>query len=143
MSGPLPIFYQRLSQQKRCFVTPARRDFVLADDLARTVIRAVSGEGRGTYHFSSGKDVAIQTLYDLVVEAMQLNDYPEPDKRPLSSDDAPSILLDPSRTVAEFGELDLTPIEEIVRSTIHHYRDHGVEGGYTHLKELGNATVQD
>ncbi len=28
VSGPLPIFYQRLTEGKRCFVTKARRDFV-------------------------------------------------------------------------------------------------------------------
>lgn len=141
VSGPLPIFFQRLSQGKKCFVTPARRDFVLAQDLARNVVRAVSGDGNGTYHFSSGKDVAIKKLYDLVVEAMQLNEYPEPDLRELSEDDAPTILLDPTRTFADFGNIEFTPIEEIVRSTIEHYRTHGVEGGYTHLKELGNKTA--
>ena len=28
VSGPLPIFFQRLSEGKRCFATKARRDFV-------------------------------------------------------------------------------------------------------------------
>ena len=37
-----------------------------------------------------------------VVRAMKLNDYPEPEIRPLGPDDAPSILLDPSRTFARF-----------------------------------------
>jgi UDP-glucose 4-epimerase len=60
VSGPLPIFYQRLSEGKRCFVTPARRDFCFAGDLARTVVDAVNGKGHGTYHFSSGKDVSIR-----------------------------------------------------------------------------------
>lgn len=27
VSGPLPIFFQRLSEGKKCFVTKARRDF--------------------------------------------------------------------------------------------------------------------
>ena len=31
VSGPLPIFFERLSQGKRCFVTEARRDFVFVD----------------------------------------------------------------------------------------------------------------
>lgn len=135
VSGPLPIFFQRLSGGKRCFVTEARRDFVLADDLARTVLRAVDGVGHGTYHFSSGRDVAIKELYDAMVCAMGLALHPEPEMRPLSVDDAPSILLDPARTFRDFGEITFTPLQETVDRTVAHYRVRGIEGGYTHLRE--------
>ena len=134
VSGPLPIFFQRLSAGKKCFVTEARRDFVFVKDLAKTVVKAVDGAGHGTYHFSSGGDVAIKDLYDNVVRAMRLNEYPEPDIRPLGPDDAPSILLDPSRTFSDFGEIQFTPLETIVDEAVAYYRQFGVEGGYTHLK---------
>jgi UDP-glucose 4-epimerase len=134
VSGPLPIFFDRLAQGKRCFVTSARRDFVFVRDLARTVLKAADGTGHGTYHFSSGRDVAIKDLYDAVVTAMQLNDYPEPEMRPLGPDDAPTILLDPSRTMQDFGEIRFTPLPEIVAETVAYYRAHGVRGGYTHLR---------
>lgn len=134
VSGPLPIFFDRLSQGKRCFVTEARRDFVFVEDLARVVLRAAEGTGSGTYHFSSGRDVAIRELYDSVVRAMQLNDYPEPEVRPLGADEAPTILLDPSRTLRDFGELRFTPLDEIVARTVAYYKEHGVHGGYTHLR---------
>jgi UDP-glucose 4-epimerase len=134
VSGPLPIFFQRLSEGKRCFVTPARRDFCYAGDLARTVVTAVDGKGHGTYHFSSGKDVSIRELYDSVVDAMQLNSRPEPEMKPLGPDDAASILLDPSRTFADFGAIEFTPLSEIARRAVAHWREHGVQGGYTHLK---------
>jgi UDP-glucose 4-epimerase len=133
VSGPLPIFFDRLSQTKRCFVTEARRDFVFVHDLARTVVKAADGIGSGTYHFSSGRDVAIKELYDEVVRAMKLNEYPAPEIRPLGPDDAPSILLDPSRTFRDFGEVRFTPLEEIVARTVAYYQEHGVQGGYTHL----------
>jgi len=134
VSGPLPIFFDRLSQGKRCFVTEARRDFVFVHDLARTVIKAAEGTGSGTYHFSSGSDVAVTDLYDAVVQAMKLNEYPEPEIRPLSPDDAPTILLDPSRTFRDFGEIRFTPLDEIVNETVTYYREFGVKGGYTHLR---------
>lgn len=134
VSGPLPIFFQRLSEGKRCFVTKARRDFVFVKDLARTVLKAVNGQGQGAYHFSSGSDVAIKELYDAVVDAMKLNEYPEPEIRELGPDDAPSILLDPSRTFADFGDVEFTPLKQIVQEAIDYYREHGVHGGYTHLK---------
>ena len=139
VSGPLPIFFERLSQGKRCFVTAARRDFVFVQDLARIVVRAADGTGSGTYHFSSGRDVAIKELYDAVVLAMKLNDYPEPEIRPLGPDDAPSILLDPTRTFRDFGETRFTPLDEIVAQTVAYYRDYGVVGGYTHLRSEKNS----
>lgn len=134
VSGPLPIFYERLSGGKKCFVTPARRDFCYAADLARVVVRAADGVGRGTYHFSSGKDVSIRELYDAVVAAMKLNDYPEPEVKPLGPDDAASILLDPSRTFSDFGAVEFTPLIRIAEAAVERWKRDGVQGGYTHLK---------
>ncbi len=139
VSGPLPIFYDRLSQGKRCFVTEARRDFVFAEDLARTVVRAADGTGRGTYHFSSGRDVAVKELYDAVVRALKLNEYPEPEIRPLGADEAPTILLDPSHTFDDFGDISFTPLDEIVGRSVAYYQEHGVQGGYTHLRSGQNS----
>ena len=45
---------------------------------------------------------------------MKLNHHPEPELRQLSPDDAPSILLDPARTLADFGEISFTPLDEII-----------------------------
>jgi len=134
VSGPLPIFYQRLSEGKRCFVTPARRDFVFVGDLVKAVMRAAAGTGSGAYHFSSGTDVPIIDLYNAVVKAMGLSEYPEPERRELSPDDAPSILLDPSRTFADFGPIEFTPLETTVWNAVAYYREHGVTGGFTHLR---------
>ncbi|MBF9231971.1 NAD-dependent epimerase/dehydratase family protein [Microvirga alba] len=135
VSGPLPIFYSRLSKGQKCFITPAHRDFCYAGDLAKVVVEAAQGKGGGTYHFSSGKDVAIKELYDAVVKAMKLNDYPEPEVKPLGPDDAPSILLDPSRTFADFGNIAFTSLDEIARLSVERWQNEGVVGGYTHLKE--------
>jgi UDP-glucose 4-epimerase len=135
VSGPLPIFYARLSKGQKCFVTPARRDFCYAGDLARVVVKAIDGKGHGTYHFSSGKDLAIKDLYDAVVQAMKINDYPEPEIKPLGPDDAPTILLDPSRTFDQFGDITFTPLNEIARLSVERWSMQGVVGGHTHLKE--------
>jgi len=134
VSGPLPIFFQRLKDGKRCFVTKARRDFVFVKDLARTVLKAADGTGSGAYHFSSGKDIAIQDLYDAVVAAMELKEYPVPEVRELGPDDAPSILLDPSRTFQDFGRVEFTSLGDTVAAAIDYYRVHGTQGEYTHLK---------
>lgn len=134
VAGPLPIFFQRLKDGKQCFVTKARRDFVFVKDLARVVLRACDGMGHGAYHFSSGKDIAIQELYDAVVTAMDVPGRPQAEVKELGPDDVFSILLDPSRTFADFGELEFTPLQETVSSAIAYYREHGTLGEYTHLR---------
>lgn len=134
VAGPLPIFFQRLKDGKQCFVTKSRRDFVFVKDLARTVVQACDGTGHGPYHFSSGKDVSVLELYNAVVKAMGLNDYPNPEVRELAPDDVFSILLDPSKTFQDFGEIIFTPIEKTVAEAIKYYQQYGTLGEYTHLK---------
>lgn len=134
VAGPLPIFYQRLKDGKQCFVTQARRDFVYVKDLARVVLKACDGVGHGAYHFSSGTDIAIQELYDAVVAAMQIPGNPKAEVKELGPDDVYSILLDPSRTFQDFGQIEFTPLQETVSAGIAYYRQHGTLGEYTHLR---------
>lgn len=134
VSGPLPIFYQRLVDGKKCFVTPARRDFVYVGDLVAATLKALEGVGSGAYHFSSGKDFAIRELFDAVASKLEISPLPEPELRPLGEDEAPSILLDPSRTFADFGQITFTSLTEIVDRAISYYEQFGTEGEYTHLK---------
>ena len=138
VAGPLPIFYQRLKDGKKCFVTKSRRDFVFVKDLARVVIQACDGKGQGAYHFSSGKDVSILELYNAVVKAMRLNEYVEPEIKEIGPDDVYSILLDPSRTFKDFGKIDFTSIETTVDEAINYYHQHGTLGEYTHLRHKKN-----
>ena len=134
VAGPLPIFYQRLKDGKQCFVTKARRDFIYVKDLARVTLRAIDGIGHGAYHFSSGKDVAIQELYDAVLEALDVPGKPKAEVKPLGPDDVFSILLDPSRTFVDFGDIEFTPLQETVSDAMAYYKVHGTLGEYTHLR---------
>jgi nucleoside-diphosphate-sugar epimerase len=134
VAGPLPIFYQRLKDGKQCFVSNARRDFVFVKDLARVVLKAVDGIGHGAYHFSSGKDVAIQELYDAVVNALDVPGKPQAEVKELAADDVFSILLDPSRTFKDFGQIEFTSLQETVSAAMDYYKQHGTLGEYTHLR---------
>ena len=95
---PASHLLQRLSEGKPCFVVDTRRDFVYVDDLLEVVIAALNGTGDGVYHVSSGSDYSIKELFDAVVEAMGIELDEEVEVRPRPEEDAPSILLDPSRT---------------------------------------------
>ncbi len=135
LSGPLPTFFHRLTTGKPCFVTDTRRDFIFIDDLVDCVMRAVDGRGRGAYHISSGSDYAIKELFDETVAALRINLERPVEVRPRHADDAYTILLDPSRTVAEFDWRVTTPLRDGVRRAIDWYKQHGITQTFTHLTQ--------
>lgn len=142
LSGPLPTFYQRLTTGRPCHVVDSRRDFIFIDDLVDVVMQALEGTGaRGAYNVSSGSDYAIKELFDEVVAALGIE--PPPVKvQPRKPDDAPTILLDPSKTEEVFGWRASTPLHEGVGRAVRYYRAHGVTETYTHLKlEMSTAAA--
>ncbi|HEX6491507.1 MAG TPA: hypothetical protein VF002_09080, partial [Gaiellaceae bacterium] len=76
----------------------------------------------------------IKELFEATVAALRLDPAPEVDVRDRNPDDAFTILLDPSRTVEEFGWTPRTPLAEGVAAAIEYYRDHGITETYTHLR---------
>jgi UDP-glucose 4-epimerase len=135
VSGPLPTFFQRLTEGKPCFVMDTRRDFIYVQDLIDLVVQALDGRGSGgAYHASSGSDYSIKELFDATVAALALDPAPEVEVRERNADDAFTILLDPSRTGDEFGWTPKTPLEEGVVAAIQYYRDHGIAETFTHLR---------
>ena len=137
LSGPLPTFFQRLTEGKSVFVMDTRRDFVYVEDLISVAMKAIDGGGeKGVYHVSSGSDVSIKQLFDATVSAMGIELEGDVEVRPRNPDDAPSILLDPTKTESDFDWSAGTPLEEGVAKAIEYYRTFGVSETFTHLKSL-------
>ena len=134
LSGPLPIFYKRLSEGVKCTIAEARRDFVDVRDLAQVVVQAVDGRGKGAYHFSSGSDISILELYTEVARALGFKENPEFDVPQTVTGNPTTILLDPSKTYADFSVPVLTPISETVEAAVSYYKKYGVIREVTHLK---------
>jgi UDP-glucose 4-epimerase len=135
ISGPLPTFFQRLSQGKKCFAMNTRRDFIYVGDLVDVVEKAVDGGGsQGYYHISTGGDYSIKELYDETVAAMGLDPVPDVEIRERNPDDVFSILLDPSKTQKDFDWRASTPLSQGVADAIAYYREYGINETYTHLK---------
>jgi UDP-glucose 4-epimerase len=135
VSGPLPTFFHRLTNGKPCFVMETRRDFIYVQDLVDLVVAAVDGQGSGgAYHASSGADYSIKELFEATVKALGIDLDEEVEVRERNPDDAFTILLDPSRTRAEFSWSPKTPLDEGVAAAVDYYREYGVEETYTHLK---------
>lgn len=133
ISGPLPTFYHRLTNNKPCFAMDTRRDFIYIDDLTSCVIKAIDGVGHGTYHISSGSDVSIKELFDETIAALGMK--MDVEVRPRDAGDVYSILLDPSKTYQDYDWKVSTPLKEGVTKTIEYYKKYGIQETYTHLKQ--------
>ena len=134
ISGPLPTFYHRLTNNKPCFVMDTRRDFVYIDDLIDCVEKAIDGKGHGYYHISSGSDFSIKELFDSTLKALNITLDSEVEVRERHPDDAFTILLDPSRTSQDFSWHVKTALTQGVDNTIQYYKQYGIEQTYTHLR---------
>lgn len=135
ISGPLPTFFQRLSEGKKCFAMNTRRDFIFVDDLVDVVMKAIDGQGStGHYHIASGGDYSIKELFDATISAMRI-ELPEPvEVRERNPDDVFSILLDPSKTNTDFKWKASTQLGTGVQRAIDYYMEHGINQTFTHLK---------
>lgn len=137
LSGPLPTFFHRLSNNQPCYVMDTRRDFIYVDDLVDAVMMAIDGKGQaGGYHISSGSDYAIKELFDATLKAINITLEQDVEVRPRNPDDAFTILLDPSKTQKDFGWQVSTPLEQGVQRTIEWYQQYGISQTYTHLKPV-------
>jgi UDP-glucose 4-epimerase len=137
ISGPLPTFYQRLTQGKPCFVMDTRRDFIYVADLVDVVVKAIDGLGaRGYYHVSSGNDYSIKELFDATVAALGIILDNEVEVRPRNPDDVFTILIDPAKTNRDFDWKTSTLLVDGVRNAIEYYRDYGIAETFTHLKHV-------
>ena len=124
VSGPLPTFFQRIHENKSCFVVNTRRDFVYIDDLVELVIKAIYSDKIGTFHISSGSDITIKEMWDATILALNIEyDVEEKEKH---DDDAPSILLDPSVTNNTFNWKASTLLNNGVKKTIEYYKEYGL-----------------
>ncbi len=135
ISGPLPTFFQRLTADKNCFVMDTRRDFIFIEDLVDVIEKAVDGMGnRGYYHIATGSDYSIKDLYDATIKALNMPEKANVEVRPRLPDDVFTILIDPSKTEADFKWKPKTQLEDGIRAAIQYYQNFGINQTFTHLK---------
>lgn len=132
LSGPVPVFYQRLSEGKHCTVVGSRRDFVFVDDMVWVAVKAAT-QGKGIYHVSSGSDIPIIDIYDAVKAAMGV-EAPPPAQPARGADDVATLLLDPTETEKEFGWKAKTSLTDGIAAAVAWYQTHPVTETYSHLK---------
>ncbi len=135
LSGPVPTFFRRLTNNESCVVVDTRRDFIFVYDMIEVVIKALKGCGKGYYHLSTGKDYSIKELFDLVGKTLNIP-FQNVEIKPRRPDDAPTILLDPSKAKKDFNWEAKTPIEVGIKIAIDWYKTHALTETFTHLKDV-------
>ncbi|MDR0605870.1 MAG: NAD-dependent epimerase/dehydratase family protein [Bacteroidales bacterium] len=139
LSGPLPTFYHRLTNNKPCFVMDTRRDFIYCMDLVNVVLKAIRGLGsKGYYHISSGCDYSIKELFDATIDALGFDPAfkENVEVKPRNSDDVYTILIDPSKTNLDFAWKTEKVLADGVREAISYYKKYGISETYTHLRGI-------
>ncbi len=135
LSGPLPTFFHRLTNNKPCYVVDTRRDFIYVDDLVEVAVKAVKGIGaKGYYHISSGTDYSIKELFDATVRALKVELTGEVEVIERTKDDVYTILIDPSKTNKDFNWRVKTSLETGVTAAINWYMNNSITQTFTHLK---------
>lgn len=132
--GPLPTFYQRLSEGKKCFCSDTVRDFLdVADFLQFVDIALEPSAPTGVFNLSTGIGHSIKEIFDLVVEHLGVVlDEPVPIVPP-QPDDVPKVVLDPTSTTASFGWRAEVSFPAMVGKMLRWYDSYGVSQVYSHL----------
>lgn len=135
LSGPLPTFYHRISNNLPCLIMDTRRDFLYVGDLINVVMKALQGKGKsGYYHVSSGRDSSIKKLFNEALRALKIKTPIDVRVQERSREDVATILLDPKKTNRDFAWKTKTPLRKGVVEAIKWYKIHGVTQTFTHLR---------
>jgi UDP-glucose 4-epimerase len=133
LSGPLPAFFQGLSNIKECTITNTLRDFTYIDDVVRLVVKAIEGEKFGYYNVASGTSCSVKELFVLTARSLGVKRAPFIEKN-MGEDDVATLSLDPSKTELDFNWKAETSLERGVTKTVEWYRGNPPVRIYTHLK---------
>jgi len=135
LSGPVPVFYKRISNGQPCVIVDTTRDMVFIDDLVDCVQTVVDHRIEGTFDVCSGVQTPIMDLYQAV--ALELDHEESPPLIPPDPDDVQgSISLDDALPSWKWGER--TPLKVGIERTVASYREGTVGATYTHLRIGGS-----
>ncbi|TAJ27529.1 NAD-dependent epimerase/dehydratase family protein, partial [Bosea sp. (in: a-proteobacteria)] len=126
-SGPIPTFYKRLKAGQKCFAVDTRRDFLEMDDFLRLVDLVIEKtEISGPFNVSSGTDVSIKEIFELLVKQIGIT-LDEPVKVvPPEGDDVSTLLMDPSETQARFGWKAQIGLDEGIARQVAWFDQYGI-----------------
>lgn len=134
LSGPVPVFYKRLTEGKQCFAVDTTRDMIYVSDLVRVVERVVNDRITGTYDVCTGRQTPIVEILKEIANTLGIAaDY---EIRGAGADDVQGEV---SRKNGLPGWEPYWGLPDGIGDTVAYYREHGVEKTYTHLRDVDAA----
>lgn len=133
--GPIPTFYNRLKDNKPCFISDSLRDFIDFEDFYRLLLKVLHHpmETNDFFNVSSGVSTHIKEIFDLIKSYLGKEDAFAPIK-PIGKDDVFNTTLDPSKTISFFDWEPRVKLKEIISKQLATYDQKPIETIYSHLK---------
>lgn len=128
-SGPVPVFYRRITEGKPCVVVDTTRDFFHISDLVRAVMMVIEQRLVGSFDVCSGKQVAIMDMFTAI--ARELNHDEVPPLIPPAPDDVQGEVSVDRGVPGWRAEVAL---DEGIKETIAYYHEGDLGDTYTHLR---------
>lgn len=130
-SGPIPVFYKRLSEGQGCIVVDTTRDMLYIDDLVRCVLTAVENRLEGTFDVCSGVQTPIMDLFQAVADEVGSTEVP-PLIPPNPDDVQGEVSLD--NALASWKWQERVSLRDGIARTVASYREDGISQTFTHLR---------
>jgi UDP-glucose 4-epimerase len=131
LSGPVPVFYKRITGGQPCVVVDTTRDMVYVDDLVRCVLTVVGNRLEGTFDVCSGVQCPIMDIYQAVAAELEHEEVP-PLIPPAPDDVQGTISLDDA--LPSWKWQPRLPLQEGIGRTVASYRQTTVGETFTHLR---------
>lgn len=133
VSGPIPVFYKRVSTGQPCVAVETTRDMIFIEDVVECVLEAIEREETGTFDVCTGKQVTIAEIFYRVTEALGSSAVAR--RLPPGPDDVQGEISIRNRLP---GWEATTPLRDGIARAVAYYRAEGVEQTHTHLKLEGH-----
>lgn len=129
LSGPIPVFYKRLTEDLPCHVVDTTRDMLFIEDLVECVLKSIDEKLTGTFDVCSGRQTSIMRLFRAISE--ELGAFSSAPLVPPGPDDVQGS-IDYEKRVP--GWEPTTELDDGIRMTVASYERSGVGTTHTHLR---------
>lgn len=131
LSGPVPVFFKRISNEQPCVVVDTTRDMVFIDDLVNCVQTVVDNRLEGTFDVCSGVQTPIMDIYQEIAAHLDHDETP-PVIPPDPDDVQGTISLDDALPSWKWKQR--TSLQEGIGRTVASYRQDTIGATFTHLR---------
>ena len=131
--GPIPTFYERLKDGKKCFCTDSIRDFLDFSDFMDFIDLIFEKNIQGIFNLSTGRGNSIKEIYELVCDHFNIIDK-KIEVREINKDDIKEVVLDPQEAF-KVGWKPKFTFEQIIKRQLKWYDNNSIDEIYSHLKK--------